>query len=145
MYDSILVPTDGSEGTSQALEHALDIAKTRGATLHTLSVVDRRLYLAAGSDTKDDVSEMLRDEALNAVEGVAETARAEGVDVTTAVREGIPYRSILDYVDEHDVDMVVMGTHGRTGRDKLASLGSVTERVVQNTSKPVLVVSIGRE
>ncbi|SFR46537.1 universal stress protein [Halogeometricum limi] len=145
MYDSILVPTDGSDGTAKALEHALEVATLSGATIHVLSVVDRRLYLAASEDQKDELRESLHDDAVAAVDDVAETVRASDVSCTTAVRDGVPYRCVLDYADEHGVDMVVMGTHGRTGRDKLASLGSVTERVVQNTSRPVLVVSIGRE
>lgn len=145
MYDSILVPTDGSEGTAAALEHALDIAKTRGATVHALSVVDRRIRMAAGDEQRDAIANSLHDRAIEAVDAVADAARDADVTATTAVRTGIPYRCILDYADEHDVDLVVMGTHGRTGRDKLASLGSVTERVVQNTNRPVLVVNIGRE
>ena len=52
MYDDVLVPTDGSEGTVQALEHAIDIASTRDATIHAPSVMDRRLFLAAGEDQK---------------------------------------------------------------------------------------------
>jgi nucleotide-binding universal stress UspA family protein len=143
MYDSILVPTDGSEGTDKTLEHAVDAARRQGGTLHALSVVDRRIYLAAEGDQQEDIEASLRGEALDAVERVERTADEAGVTVTTAVREGVPYRAILDYADEHDVDLVVMGTHGKTGRDKLASLGSVTERVVQNTNRPVLVVDIG--
>lgn len=54
----------------------------------------------------------------------------------------MPHRVILDYADEHGADVVVMGTHGRTGRDKLTSLGSVTERVIENAKRPVLVVHI---
>lgn len=61
---------------------------------------------------------------------------------TTAIRDGVPHRVILDYADEHGADVVVMGTHGRTGRDKLTSLGSVTERVIENAKRPVLVVHI---
>jgi nucleotide-binding universal stress UspA family protein len=143
MYDTILVPTDGSEGTAETLEHAIDAAKRRDATIHALSVVDRRVYLAAAGEQQDDVEDALREDAREAVEMVERTAGDAGVSVTTAIREGVPYRTILDYADEHGVDLVVMGTHGKTGRDKLASLGSVTERVVQNTDRPVLVVDIG--
>ncbi|SFF98631.1 Nucleotide-binding universal stress protein, UspA family [Halopelagius inordinatus] len=142
MYERILVPTDGSDGTAAALEHALDIAQARGATVHALSVVDQRVRLAAGDEQRDAIENSLHDRAIAAVEDVAEAARDADVAVTTAVRKGVPYRCILDYADEHDVDLVVMGTHGRTGRDKLESLGSVTERVVQSTNRPVLVVNI---
>ncbi|MFB6090957.1 MAG: universal stress protein [Halobellus sp.] len=140
MYDRILVPTDGSDGTRQALEHALDIADTRDATVHALSVVDRRLYLAAGEEQKPDLKASLEEDAHEAVGRVAEDAAAAGVDCETVVREGVPYRVILEYAEEADVDLIVIGTHGRSGRDKLANLGSVTERVVENTERPILVV-----
>ena len=143
MYDSILVPTDGSEGTEKALEHALEVASLSGAAVHALSVVDRRLYLAASDDQKDELRASLHEDAEDAVDDVAGTVRAAGAECVTAVRDGVPYKCILDYAEEADVDLVVMGTHGRTGRDKLASLGSVTERVVENTDRPILVVSIG--
>ncbi|KAB1189282.1 MULTISPECIES: universal stress protein [Haloferax] len=140
MYEDILVPTDGSPGTMQAIEHALELAKST-STVHILSVVDQRVYLAAGGDQQDAVIQSLRDEAIEAVEQCADECRGK-CETTTAVREGVPHRIILEYAEEHDIDVVVMGTHGRTGRDKLTSLGSVTERVVENAKRPVLVVHI---
>jgi len=145
MYDHILVPTDGSDGTAQALDHALDIAATREAKIHALSVVDRRLYLAAGEEQKPELKATMEEDAHEAVEAIAEAAAEAGVECTTTVRDGIPYRAILDYAEESDVDLIVMGTHGRSGRDKLANLGSVTERVVENTDVPILVVRMDSE
>ena len=78
----------------------------------------------------------------SAVDAVADGAAAAGIDCTTAVRDGVPYRAILEYAAETPVDLVVIGTHGRSGRDKLANLGSVTERVVENTETPTLVIRI---
>ncbi|SDY17875.1 universal stress protein [Halobellus clavatus] len=145
MYDHVLVPTDGSEGTREALDHALDIAATRDATIHALSVVDRRLYLAAGEDQKSELRTSLEEDAHDAVERVATAADDAGVDSETIVRDGTPYRAILDYAEESAVDLIVMGTHGRSGRDKLQNLGSVTERVVENTDIPILVVRMSGE
>ncbi|MFB6251072.1 MAG: universal stress protein [Halobellus sp.] len=145
MYDHVLVPTDGSEGTREALDHALDIAATRDATVHALSVVDRRLYLAAGEDQKAELKTSLEDDAQEAVERVATAADDSGVHCETIVRDGIPYRAILDYAEESPIDLIVMGTHGRSGRDKIQNLGSVTERVVENTDSPILVVRMPGE
>ena len=142
MYDRILLPTDGSDGTEQALSHALEIAEGRDATIHAHSVVDRRLYLPADEEQKPELKETMQDDAQAVVARVADGAAEAGVDCTTVVRDGVPYREILEYAAETPVDLVVMGTHGRSGRDKLANLGSVTERVVENTDTPILVVRI---
>ena len=143
MYDDILVPTDGSAGTDDTLTHALDIAERRGARVHALSVVDRRVYLSADHDQQEDILASLTDSAHEAVDAVAARADDADVDTTTAVRDGVPHSEILRYADEEDVDLIVIGTHGRTGRDKLVNMGSVTERVVENATQPVLVVHIG--
>ncbi|SDZ75708.1 Nucleotide-binding universal stress protein, UspA family [Haloplanus vescus] len=142
MYDSILVPTDGSEGVDRTLEHALEMARNHDATIHALYVVDRRFELAADEDREDLIAE-LTERGEEAVAAVAAAAGEAGVDAVTAVREGIPYKAILGYADEADIDVITMGTHGRTGRDRLAHLGSVTERVVENATVPVFVVNIG--
>jgi nucleotide-binding universal stress UspA family protein len=142
MYDAILVPTDGSEGVDRTLDHALGMARNHGATVHALYVVDRRFELAADGD-RDDLIARLTDRGEAAVAAVAERAKAAGVDAVTGVREGIPYKTILGYADDAGVDVITMGTHGRTGRDRLAHLGSVTERVVENATVPVFVINIG--
>jgi nucleotide-binding universal stress UspA family protein len=143
MYDDILVPTDGSAGTDDALTHALEVAAGRGARLHALSVVDRRVYLSADRDQQDAILESLTESAEEAVTAVRDRATETGVETTTAVRDGVPHSEILRYADEEGVDLIVIGTHGRTGRDKLVNMGSVTERVVENAAQPVLVVNIG--
>ncbi|MFD1634972.1 universal stress protein [Haloplanus ruber] len=142
MYDAILVPTDGSEGVDRTLDHALEMANNHDATIHALYVIDRRFELAADED-RDDLIARLTERGEAAVATVAERAEAAGVDAVTDVREGVPYKTILGYADEAAVDVITMGTHGRTGRDRLAHLGSVTERVVENATVPVFVVNIG--
>ena len=145
MYDDILLPTDGSTGTDETVRHAMHAAERDGATVHALSVVDSRIHRAAPDDSKEAVRDRLRDEAESAVTAVAAAAEERGVEVTTNVREGTPHRTIVEYAEETGVDLVTIGTHGRTGRDRLARLGSVTERVVENVSVPALVVHIDGE
>jgi nucleotide-binding universal stress UspA family protein len=147
MYQHILVPTDGSEGTSEVVSHALEIARGRDATVHVLSVADRRVYLSADEARQDEILEQLRTQAQEAVDSAAdEIAEADaGVDVVTEVREGIPHAEIQRYADDADIDIVTIGTHGRTGKEKLVHLGSVTDRVVKEASQPVLVVRIGSD
>ncbi|WP_380678443.1 universal stress protein [Salinigranum sp. GCM10025319] len=142
MYDAILVPTDGSPAAERAIDHAIEFATTFDATVHALYVVDVALYssLEAGVDAVIDALEREGEEAVAEIE----TRCAEaGVDSESAVLVGTVHRAIQDYVDEHDIDLVVMGTHGRRGVERFL-LGSVTERTVRSSSVPVLTVS-GRD
>jgi len=141
-YDDILLPTDGSKGTDRTVSHAISLALNHDATLHVLYVVDRRRFLAADKDTQDEVIASLREEGQVAIDDVAVTAEEAGVEVETVMQEGIPHKTIRKYADEESVDVVTMGTHGQTGRDRVANLGSVTERVLKAVEMPVLVVNI---
>ncbi|KTG30949.1 universal stress protein [Haloferax profundi] len=143
MYSEILVPTDGSKAAERAIEHALDIAKTYGARIHALYVVDTSIYtsLDAGADV---VIDALEREGEVATRHVREAAEEAGVEVDAEVVTGTAYRSIHDYIENHDIDLVVMGTHGRTGLSHYL-LGSVTERVVRTCPVPVLTVRMGDE
>ncbi|KOX97289.1 universal stress protein [Halorubrum tropicale] len=138
MYSEILVPTDGSPASDAAIEHAIDLADRYDARLHALYVVDGAAYssLEAGAEI---VVEALESEGEEATTRVAEAAADAGVECVTSVTSGTAYRSIHDYVDDHDIDVVVMGTHGRKGIDRYL-LGSVTERVVRTSDVPVLTV-----
>ena len=145
MYDTILVPTDGSPTADRALREALDLASEIGATLHVLYVVDTSAAgWAAIGDEEFGVEvnqglEYLRKEGEEATAEAIEAAREAGVEVVTAIDDGTPYRGILEYAEEQDIDLLVMGTHGRTGLDRYL-LGSTTERVVRRSPVPVLTV-----
>jgi nucleotide-binding universal stress UspA family protein len=138
MYSQILVPTDGSPASDAAIEHAIDLAQRYDATLHALYVVDGAAYstLEAGADV---IIGALETEGDAATRRVADAAEEAGVEAETTVTSGTAYRSIRDYVDDHAIDMIVMGTHGRKGLDRYL-LGSVTERVVRTSDVPVLTV-----
>ncbi|MFC6614767.1 universal stress protein [Halopenitus salinus] len=140
MYDHVLVPTDGSPTVETTLDHAISIAEDDEATVHGLYVLDNRILTAADSDTRADLESSLREEGEAAVEAVAERADAAGLKAVTGIRTGTPWKEILAYVDETDVDLIVIGTRGKSPREKIVSLGSVSERVVDNASTPVLVV-----
>lgn len=138
MYQKILIPTDGSERSLVAADHAIDLAKTYNAELHTVYVVETDLVPDTGLGAVIDALERVGEEAVAEVTEKAEQAGASSV--TGHVRRGTPHRQILEYVDEHDIDLVVMGTHGRTGLSRYL-LGSVTEKVVRAADIPVMTVS----
>lgn len=142
MYDRILLPTDGSVASEAATDHALWLAEQADATLAAVSVVDSRVYRSADTDQQTDITETLERDASEAVEAVADRADAAGIACETTVLDGVPDTEILRYAEAVDADLLVMGTHGRTGRERLANLGSVTERVVTGADRPTLVVTV---
>ncbi|ELY53006.1 universal stress protein [Natronococcus jeotgali] len=138
MYQHVLVPTDGSDGTRRAIAHALTIANRFDATVHALSVVPKG-PLGALENRADATAGARR-----AVERVEREAARDGVPVRTAVESGVPHEAILEYVDEEGIDMLVMGTQGRTGLDRVL-VGSVAERVVRLADVPVVTVRLTDE
>ncbi|WP_101294200.1 universal stress protein [Halegenticoccus soli] len=143
MYERILIPTDGSETARSAVQRAVDFARRYDATLHALYVVDTAAFGTADFDA-DVMLEGFEQEGKRAVEYVAEAARDAAVPVETAIVHGSPERTILRYADDNDIDLIVMGTHGRRGLERYL-LGSTTERIVRSATVPVLTVRHHRE
>lgn len=137
MYQDVLVPTDGSDGTRRAIAHALTIADRFDATVHALSIVPQG-PLGAGEEEETTAA------ARRAVERVEYEADRDGTAVTTAIEYGVPHEEILAYVEDNEIDMVVMGTQGRTGLDRVL-VGSVAERVVRLADVPVVTVRLTDE
>ncbi|WP_435074484.1 universal stress protein [Halorubrum sp. HHNYT27] len=135
-YRDILVPVDGSECADAALDRAVALAARSGATLHVLSVVDLGgLGIEAYSGIESLVSS-----AEELVDAAAAVAEAAGVETVEHVEAGSsPARVIQAYLADHDVDLVAMGTRGRTGVERYL-LGSVAERTVRTAPVPVLTV-----
>ena len=139
MYDSVLIPTDGSEMIDTTLEHGLRIATDNDAMVHALYVVDSRGARAA-EDAREEVESSLQAEGEQAIEHVRSRAEDAGLEATGEIRSGTPQKEIREYAEEHGIDLIAIGTHGKSPREKLLSMGSVTERVVDNAAVPVLVV-----
>ncbi len=141
MYDRVLVPTDGSSEDERAIEHALELAATHGATVVAVSVVNTAGYTGLPMETAmEGISEMMWEKSQAAVDRVSELASGT-VEVETVVVRGVPHREILGVASRRDCDLIVMGTHGRGGLNRLL-LGSVAEAVLRNASIPVLAVNV---
>jgi nucleotide-binding universal stress UspA family protein len=138
-----LVPIDGSDQSTAALEHAL--SEFEGARLTLLHVINpaRAGYGAqAGIPTSsEEWLEAAEAEADALFAGARERARGQGVDIETATEIGNPSRLIVEFTEDEarDIDHVVMGSHGRSGLSRVL-LGSVAENVVRRSTVPVTVV-----
>ncbi|GAB3668861.1 universal stress protein [Halopiger thermotolerans] len=147
MYEKILVPTDGSETSEAAVDHAIDLAEKYEAGLHALYVVDTdSMSLTLGGEQLDRIEQgrfgemdEVRERAERATGYVADRAAERGLDTVEHISAGRPHSQIADYVDDNGIDLVVMGSHGRTGVRR-ALLGSVTERTLRSVRVPVLVI-----
>jgi len=138
---SILVPTDLSDGAEEALDYALELATTFGATVHLLNVIGipalgvPELGVALTSSVIDS---MVRDNQV-ALEALADRKRGRGTIGEVLLRTGDARDVICQTAKEVHADLIVMGTHGRRGVTR-ALLGSVTESVVRQAPCPVLTV-----
>jgi len=140
MYDDILVPTDGSAGMGRVIDHAESLAREHGATVHGLYVVDTASWTGLPMESSfEGVGEALREQGESALRQLER--RVGEAPVRTETREGSPARLIVEFAAEEECDLVVMGTHGRSGVDRLL-LGSVAERVVRSAPVPVLTVRV---
>lgn len=143
MTRRILVPIDESDQSRTALTHALDAHA--GSEFVLLHVVDPGRWISAGDDEEGEVvysakmEETVKRAADDLLSDAADAARDADADAETVRVFGQPVSEILTYVEENDVDQVVMGSRGRTGLDRLL-LGSVAERVVRRSPVPVTVV-----
>lgn len=143
---TVLLPTDGSENAEAASAHAADLVGRFGAALHVVNVVDVEsaggLFSAGGID--EEFVERLEEGGAEAVERMVAAVRAADpeVDPTTAVVRGTPHEGIEEYATEHGVDLVAMGSRGRSAIERRL-FGSVTKRVLRTVDVPVLVVRDG--
>jgi nucleotide-binding universal stress UspA family protein len=134
----ILIATDGSEYTKEAVSQGLHLAKVLGAEVTALYVIDQTSFVSFPIDSSIvSVYSLLENEGKRAVEEVKKDGEQLGVKVATIVAEGSPTRKIVEMAA--NMDLVVIGTLGRSALSKLF-MGSVAERVTRYAPCPVLVV-----
>lgn len=140
-YDSVVIPTDGSEPASLAVDHGIEVARAFDARVHALNIVDMNTVNSTHDyPFPEDLLEALREAGETATDAIVERARAAGLDATGDVRRGFPASGILEYAEAADADLIVMGTTGQTGLSRFL-LGSTTERVVRHAEIPVFAVN----
>ncbi|MBQ0931887.1 universal stress protein [Ideonella sp. 4Y16] len=143
MYRNILVPTDGSDITANAVQTALTLAKTLGAKLTVISVKEPFPYSAISEMQPVPPQEFYDAQeriAAARVKTVADAAAAAGVACEAATVEAVhPWEAIVDHAKTQSCDLIVMASHGRRGVSALL-LGSETQKVLTHCQVPVLVI-----
>jgi nucleotide-binding universal stress UspA family protein len=140
LYRKILIATDGSEYTKKAVDYGIDLASNAGEKLHVIYVVDTRAYGSIPLSAPIEYTySLLRQEGDMAIKYVAERAKAAGLEVEGIIAEGHPADEILKYAENNSIDLIVMGTLGKSGLERFL-LGSVADKVIRSSRIPVIAV-----
>ena len=143
MFKHILVPVDGSSTAQLAVDKAIGLAKAFGSRVTTIFVIDPYPFTGVGTDFAYGQAEYLSAataEANAAIKAARTALEAAGVDVSSSVVEShAAWRGVVESANSIPADLIVMGSHGRSGLEKLV-LGSVTQAGLSHTHLPVLVV-----
>jgi universal stress protein A len=142
MYKRILAPLDGSRISEHIVRHVKAIAKGCNVPdVILLRVLEPMTPISESSEEKIQARKKRGFEAARKnLSLIVEELQKEGISPTIDVIEGTPADEILDYIKTKNIDLVIMGTHGRSGVARLM-MGSVAEKVVRQSGAPVLVVS----
>lgn len=138
-YNKIMVATDGSVLVKKAVDTAIEISRLSKAKLYAVYVLVPMTHSVRGFGWEQAAIDHFRKEGEEATLYVKEAAEAAGVEVEPVLLEGHPADKIIEFAEQNDIEMIVMGTLGKTGIDRFL-LGSVAENVVRHSKIPVLVV-----
>ena len=140
MYKRILVPTDGSEFAKKAEKHALFLARASGAEIFAVSVTENNFV--NGLPLDDEVyqlNQILKERSEETIKEFDELNDNNDLKITHVIREGSPAKVILEVAKEEDIDLIVMGSSGKSGFDRFI-MGSVADKVVNSAKCAVLVI-----
>ncbi len=143
VFRNIMVATDGSELVRKAVFTAIEVAKLNEAKLYAVSVISQGDYdsLVHSKNKEWDmvVKDRLIAEGKDATSYVESVGKAANVKVESIILEGNPAEEIVDFAEENDIDLIVIGTQGRSGVQRFL-IGSVAENVIRQSNVKVLVV-----
>ncbi|HII90881.1 MAG TPA: universal stress protein [Methanosarcina sp.] len=137
----ILIATDGSKAAENVVDFGIEIARCSGAKVYAVYVIDISFFDSVLMDESwvKNAYEQFERVGRGAICCIEENAKAVGVDATPILLKGNAAEKILDFAENQKVDMIVIGSTGRSGVERFM-LGSVSEKVVRNSKIPVLVV-----
>ena len=139
LFKKILIATDGSKRTQSAVQTGLEIARVHQSKVYVVYVVDTVTFTSVPMDvTWENMYQLLKEEGEEAA-GRVKAEAGPGMEVETYVLEGNPALEITKFAKDHGCDLIVVGTLGKSGIDRIL-LGSVAEKVVRIAPCPVLVI-----
>lgn len=142
IYRKIMVATDGSEHVRKAIAAAVEIAKVSGAKLYAVYVMaddEFSMTYPKNAELEKVFVNYLRNEGKEATAYVEISGKDKNIEVESVILEGSPAHEIVNFAEENDIDLIVMGTHGKSAIERFL-LGSVAENVVRHSKKAALVV-----
>ena len=136
----ILIPTDGSAHSACAAECGISVAKMLGAEIMVVNVIDEVVIdLFPKGPQRENVEQELKQDGQRYIKQILDLVEKEGIKGGSLLTKGRPFEQIVHLAKDLDIDLIVMGTSGRGGANKIL-IGSVTERVIEYSPCPVLVV-----
>jgi len=140
LFRNIVIATDGSKNAQVAISHGIEFAKLSGAIIHALHVVNTPSAISESwTAGKETIYKIMKNDGQKAVSKIKKIGEASGVEVREVLLEGYPSSEIIDFAENNNIDLIVMGTLGATGLERFL-MGSVAEKVVRGSKVPVLVV-----
>ena len=140
LYKKILVATDGSANTARAIKYGIELARVADADVCAVYVLDTSACASLPMDAAwTGMYELLRAEGNEALKYVEEKCEQSSVPFEGVVLDGHPAHEIVDYASENEIDLIVMGTLGKTGLDRIL-LGSVASTVAHTSGIPVMII-----
>ena len=141
-FNNILVPTDFSKGSENALNSAKEFAKSFKSKIHVLNVIQNTVYSGGIEFGSFNYSELLKDMEENSsklMKNISDELESEKIDNLMKIRFGIAANEIINYEIENDIDLIISASHGSGGFEHLL-FGSTTEKVLRKAVCPILVV-----
>lgn len=149
MFKKVLYPTDFSDCATKALEYVKKLREAGAEEVVLVYVIDVREIeaMATGvtglgmttAEYENELQKKIRDEAEKKLEAVKMELKSVGLQVSVKTPEGIPFKKILGIAEDEDVSLIVLGSHGKSNIREML-LGSVSEKVIRGSKRPVLVI-----
>ncbi len=138
---TLLVPVDFSDTSNLALDYAVDLAKALGAKVVVMHAYELPVYgFPDGALVATvEIATRIMNGAQAGLAALLEKRKDKGVEITSVLRQGVPWDEVHSVAEEVKADMIVIGTHGRGGLAR-ALLGSVAEKIIRTSTRPVLTI-----